>query len=207
MSKPGSVDVLVIGAGFGGLYSLHTLRGRGFDVRVVETGSGVGAAWHWNDLPRVRCDVDSLDYRFSFPDLQQDWAWTERYATQPEITRYLGYFDERLNTKRSIAFDTPVRTTDWMATENRWRVEADTGTAVSCRFLILATLSLLAAKLADIPGTANFEGFVPNTWSRMVFDGIIKKLNQALNQKRRAWFRCFYETSSSPRAGPRTALI
>src|SRR2546421_631388 len=89
-SAPTSFDAVIVGAGFAGLYMLHRLRGLGFSARVFEAGSGPGGTWYWNRYPGARCDVESLDYQYSFSDeLQREWNWTERYATQPEILRYV----------------------------------------------------------------------------------------------------------------------
>src|SRR5918911_455111 len=84
-----ALDVIVVGAGFAGMYMLHRLRGMGFSVRVLEAGGGVGGTWYWNRYPGARCDVESVEYSYSFSDaLQQEWVWSERYAGQPEILAY-----------------------------------------------------------------------------------------------------------------------
>jgi cyclohexanone monooxygenase len=89
-SDPPALDVVIVGAGFAGLYALHRLRELRFSVRVFEAGEGIGGTWYWNRYPGARCDVESLDYSYSFCDaLQQEWRWTERYASQPEILRYI----------------------------------------------------------------------------------------------------------------------
>src|SRR5210317_1643049 len=83
-------DAIIVGAGFAGMYMLHCLRGLGLTARVFEAGSGVGGTWYWNRYPGARCDVESIDYSYSFdPELESEWQWSERYATQPEILRYL----------------------------------------------------------------------------------------------------------------------
>ena len=88
--QPGSYDAVVVGAGFAGLYSLYRLRAAGFSVRVFEAGDGVGGTWYWNRYPGARCDVESIEYSYSFsPELEAEWEWSERFATQPEILRYL----------------------------------------------------------------------------------------------------------------------
>src|SRR5262245_42564551 len=105
----GRVDVVVVGAGFAGLYALHKLRGLGFEVQVVEGGDGVGGTWYWNRYPGARCDVESLEYSYGFDDdLQQEWEWTERYATQPEILSYLEHVADRFDLRRDIRFGTSV---------------------------------------------------------------------------------------------------
>ena len=102
-------DAVVIGAGFGGMYMLHRLRGMGFSVRVFEAGKGVGGTWYWNRYPGARCDVESVQYSYQFsPELQQEWEWTERYATQPEILRYANHVADRFDLRRDIQFETRV---------------------------------------------------------------------------------------------------
>src|SRR5271166_3853261 len=102
-------DAIIVGAGFAGLYTLHRLRGLGFSARVYEAGSGVGGTWFWNRYPGARCDVESKEYSYSFSeDLEREWQWTERYATQPEILRYLNHVADRFDLKRDIQFETRV---------------------------------------------------------------------------------------------------
>src|SRR5271170_3923414 len=101
----GEVDAVIVGAGFGGLYMLHRLRALGFSARVFETASGVGGTWYWNRYPGARCDVESLEYSYSFSEeLQQEWEWTERFAAQPEILRYVNHVAERFDLRRDIQF-------------------------------------------------------------------------------------------------------
>ena len=102
-------DVVVVGAGFAGMYMLHRLRGQGFSVRVYEQGDGVGGTWYWNRYPGARCDVESMQYSYSFSDeLQQEWDWSERYAPQPEILRYANHVADRFNLRPDIQFSTRV---------------------------------------------------------------------------------------------------
>src|SRR5881394_3900686 len=102
-------DVIVVGAGFAGLYMLHRLRGLGFSVRVLEAASGVGGTWYWNRYPGARCDVESVEYSYQFsPELQQEWEWSERYATQPEILRYANHVADRFDLRRDIQLNTRV---------------------------------------------------------------------------------------------------
>src|SRR3954468_16485183 len=99
-------DAIVVGAGFAGMYMLHRLRGLGFSVRVYESGSGVGGTWYWNRYPGARCDVESVQYSYQFSEsLQQEWEWTERYATQPEILRYANHVADRFDLRRDIQLD------------------------------------------------------------------------------------------------------
>jgi cyclohexanone monooxygenase len=102
-TAPADFDAVIVGAGFAGLYMLHRLRGMGFSTRVLEAGSGVGGTWYWNRYPGARCDVESVQYSYQFDDaLQQDWEWTERYATQPELLRYANHVADRFDLRRDI---------------------------------------------------------------------------------------------------------
>ncbi|KQT35447.1 cyclohexanone monooxygenase [Sphingomonas sp. Leaf412] len=158
------VDAVVVGAGFAGLYMLHRLRGDGFVVQGYETGADVGGTWFWNRYPGARCDVESLDYSYGFdPALEQEWDWTERFATQPEILRYLRHVADRFDLRPLIRFDTRVDRAVWDADAARWRVTTDAGERVDARFLILATGSLSAAKAPDIAGLDTFAGQVLHT--------------------------------------------
>ena len=135
------MDVVVIGAGFAGLYALHRLRGDGLTVRVFESADDVGGVWYWNRYPGARCDVESVDYSYSFDDdLQQDWEWSEKYATQPEILRYMRHVADRFDLRRDIKFGT--RVTDMVLDENtmRWEVRTDKGDRVSARFVVLGVV-------------------------------------------------------------------
>ena len=102
-------DVVIVGAGFAGMYMLHRARGLGFTVRLFEAGSGVGGTWYWNRYPGARCDVESMEYSYQFSEaLQQEWRWSERYAAQPEIMRYANHVADRFDLRRDMQFDTRV---------------------------------------------------------------------------------------------------
>jgi cyclohexanone monooxygenase len=153
------LDVVVVGAGFGGLYALHRLRGLGLSVQVYEAGSGVGGTWFWNRYPGARCDVESLEYSYSFsPELEQEWDWSERYAPQPEILRYIEHVADRFDLRRDIQFDTRVTAAVFDEALGRWRVTTDQGDDVSARFCVMATGCLSAATTPDIPGLHSFGG-------------------------------------------------
>ena len=100
-------DVVVVGAGFAGMYMLHRLRGQGFSVRVYEQGGDVGGTWYWNRYPGARCDVESMQYSYSFSEeLQQEWDWSERYAPQPEILKYANHVADRFDLRRGHSSST-----------------------------------------------------------------------------------------------------
>ncbi len=155
------VDAVVVGAGFAGLYMLHRLRELGLAVQVYEAADGVGGTWYWNRYPGARCDVESLDYSFSFnKDLEQEWEWSERYATQPEILRYVNHIADRFDLRRNVQFETRVTSAVFDDDAKRWTVTTDKGETVSAQFCIMATGCLSASKLPEIPGLDSFGG----TW-------------------------------------------
>ncbi|QDQ96267.1 flavin-containing monooxygenase [Tomitella fengzijianii] len=158
------VDVVVVGAGVAGMYAVHRLRGDGLTVQAFEAGSDVGGTWHHNRYPGARCDVESVDYSYSFSDaLQQEWDWSERYATQPEILRYLHHVADRFDLRRNIVFNTRVTAAHYDETDNTWTVTTDTGTSLTCRFCVFASGSLSAVNYPDIPGREGFAGTVLHT--------------------------------------------
>ena len=157
------LDALVVGAGFGGLYMLHSLREAGFAVRAVETASDVGGTWYWNRYPGARCDVPSVEYSYSFsPELEREWRWTERYAAQPEILRYLNHVADRFDLRRDISFDTRVEAASWDERARLWRITTSKG-PLTARFLILGTGNLSVPRLPDWPGLSRFSGDVLHT--------------------------------------------
>ena len=162
------VDAIVVGAGFAGLYMLYRLRAAGLSTRVFEAGGGVGGTWYWNRYPGARCDVESLEYSYQFDDeLQQEWEWTERYAGQPEILRYLEHVADRYDLRRDIQFNTRVTAATFDEDDSRWAVYttgADGRTAeTSARYLIMATGCLSSANVPDLEGMASFRGDVFHT--------------------------------------------
>ncbi|WP_424138776.1 flavin-containing monooxygenase [Roseomonas chloroacetimidivorans] len=154
------LDALVIGAGFAGLYQLHTLRDKlGMRVRVLEAGSGVGGTWYWNRYPGARCDSESYYYSFSFSDeLQQEWGWSERYPEHGEIRRYLNFVANKFDLRRDIRFDTRVARAAFDDAANLWHVETEDGQRLSARFLITAVGCLSSANIPKIPGLESFQG-------------------------------------------------
>ena len=155
----GDFDAVIVGAGLAGLYMLHRLRGLGLSARVYEAGGGVGGTWYWNRYPGARCDIESLDYSYSFSDeLQQDWHWTERYAAQPEILRYIEHVADRFDLRRDIQLATRVTAAVFDEATNRWEIRTDRGDRVSARFCIMATGCLSAAQVPRFEGLETFQG-------------------------------------------------
>ncbi len=154
-----TVDAVIVGAGFGGLYMLHRLRKLDLTTRVFEAGTGVGGTWYWNRYPGARCDVESMQYSYSFSeDLQQKWSWSELFASQPEILRYANHVADQLDLRRDITFETRVVAAAFDEAANRWTVRTDKGDVVSARFCIMATGCLSTARKPDFPGMDSFKG-------------------------------------------------
>ena len=128
-------DAVIVGAGFSGMYMLHSLRDRlGLSARVFEAGEGVGGTWYWNRYPGARCDSDSYVYCYTFDkQLLQEWEWSERYPGQPEILRYLNHVADRFDLKRDIQFGTRVTGATFDERRNRWEVRTDRGDVVTGR--------------------------------------------------------------------------
>src|SRR5580692_11502710 len=125
-------DVVVVGAGFAGMYMLHRLRGLGLSVRVYEQGGDVGGTWYWNRYPGARCDVESMQYSYSFSnELQQEWDWSERYAPQPEILKYANHVADRFKLRTDIALNTRVDQAIFDESANAWSVTTSDGNTVT----------------------------------------------------------------------------
>jgi cyclohexanone monooxygenase len=160
----GSYDVIVVGAGFAGMYMLHRLRGQGMTARVYEQGSGVGGTWYWNRYPGARCDVESMQYSYSFSEeLQQEWDWSERYAPQPEILQYANHVADRFDLRKDIQFDTRVERAEFDEAGNLWSVAMSDGKTATAKFVVLATGCLSNARMPDIKGLDRFRGRVYHT--------------------------------------------
>ena len=158
------LDVMVVGAGFAGLYALHKLRTQGLSVRVLEAAPELGGTWYYNRYPGARCDVESVDYCYSFSDeLQQEWNWTEKYATQAEILRYLNWVADKLDLRRDIAFNTRVVSAVLDETTLRWTVTTDGGQKLSARFCLMATGPLSDAMTPEFSGLDSFAGEIYHT--------------------------------------------
>ncbi|MDP1736168.1 MAG: NAD(P)/FAD-dependent oxidoreductase [Caulobacter sp.] len=153
------VDVVIVGAGFSGLYLLHRMRGLGLTARVFEAGDGVGGTWYWNRYPGARVDIESQEYSYSFSEeLQDDWRWTERYAAQPELLAYLNHVADRFDLRPDIQFETRVTAAVYDEPSATWRVTTDRGDAVTARFCGMATGCLSSPNEPDFPGLETFKG-------------------------------------------------
>ena len=158
-SKQPMLDVLIVGAGFAGLYLMHRMRGAGLSAHVYEGADGVGGTWYWNRYPGARCDVESMQYSFGWDEaLQQEWQWSERFAGQPEILKYANHIADRYDLRRDITFNTRVRAATYDEAAGTWSVETETGKTIACRYVVMATGCLSTARIPDFPGLADFKG-------------------------------------------------
>lgn len=152
-------SVVVIGAGMGGIYALHRFADLGHDVHGFEGADGVGGVWYHNAYPGARVDLESHSYAFMFdPELYAGWDWSERYAAQPEILRYLNYVADRLDVRRNLSLSTWVTSADWQPHENKYLIKTNTGRTVWARYLVMATGQLSKPRKPDFPGLDDFEG-------------------------------------------------
>ncbi|MCP5152567.1 MAG: NAD(P)/FAD-dependent oxidoreductase [Ectothiorhodospiraceae bacterium] len=157
-------DAVVVGAGFAGMYMLHCLRGLGLSTRVYETGDDVGGTWYWNRYPGARCDVESMQYSYSFSEaLDQEWSWKEKYAPQPEILDYARHVAERFDLRRDIRFETRVTAAVFDEASARWIVETDRGDRVSAQFCIMGVGCLSAPNRPRFEGMEDFRGPIYHT--------------------------------------------
>lgn len=154
-----TVDAVIVGAGFSGLYLLHRLRNLGFSTRVFERGDDVGGTWYWNRYPGARCDVESMQYSYSFDEaLQQEWQWGEKFSGQPEILAYAQHVAERFDLRKDIEFETSVAAAHFDEDLQRWTVTTDRGETVSARFFVMATGCISTAQTPEIDGLGEYQG-------------------------------------------------
>ncbi|MHB8695076.1 MAG: flavin-containing monooxygenase, partial [Solirubrobacteraceae bacterium] len=153
------LDAVVVGAGFAGLYALHRLRGLGLRVRVLEQGPEIGGTWYWNRYPGVRCDIESVDYSYSFSEeLEQEWERTERYPAGPEILRYLNHVADRFELRRDIRLNSRVAHAGWDEQLGQWEVATEDGGRYRARYCVMASGCLSAPHRPQLDGLDEFEG-------------------------------------------------
>jgi cation diffusion facilitator CzcD-associated flavoprotein CzcO len=161
-----SVDAVIVGAGFSGLYLLHRLRKLGFSTRLFERGGGVGGTWYWNRYPGARCDVESMQYSYSFDeDLQQEWPWPEKFSAQPDILAYANHVADRFELRRHIDFDTEVNAAHFESGSRRWKIETDSGERLTAKYFIMATGCISTAQTPKLNGLTSYRGNTYHTGS------------------------------------------
>lgn len=172
-------DVLVIGAGFAGMYAIYRLRHLGLNVTVIEAGSDVGGTWYWNRYPGSRCDVPSLEYSFGFsPELEQDWEWPEVFSAQPDILNYANHIADRFDLRRHIKFNTRATAVTYLQQSNQWQVNTDSGISYFATYCIMATGCLSVPNQPGISGADRFQGETYHTalWPKQPVDLTGKKV-------------------------------
>ena len=159
MMKNVDVDVVVVGAGFSGLYLLYRLRKAGFSTRVFERGGDVGGTWYWNRYPGARCDVESLQYSYSFDEqLQQDWHWPEKFSAQPDILAYANHVADRFNLKKDIEFNIEVKASWFDENLKTWKITTNTGEEINAKYFIMATGCISTTQIPNIKGLSDYVG-------------------------------------------------
>ncbi len=165
-------DVVVVGAGFAGIYMQHKMQQRGYSVRLYEAGGGVGGTWYWNRYPGARVDVESVEYSYSFDeDLQQEWSWSERYASQPELMEYCNHVADRFDLRRNMQFDTKVTSAHYDGKSLRWNIKTSMQDVVSAKYCVFATGFLSSGSIPDFEGLGDYQGnkYLTSQWPK---DGV-----------------------------------
>ena len=161
---PTDLDAVVVGAGFTGLYMLYRLQKLGFSARIFESAPNVGGTWYWNRYPGARCDIESMQYSYQFSeDLQQEWRWKERYASQPEILKYIEHVADRFDLKKNITFETKVESAEFDETASNWVIKTDRDEWVRARYFIMGVGCLSAPIRPEFNGANLFKGEVYQT--------------------------------------------
>jgi len=157
-------DVVIVGAGFSGMYMLYRLRQQGLKTRVFDRATGVGGTRYWNRYPGARSEIESMQYSYSFsPELQQEWNWPEKFSAQPEILEYANHVADRFDLRRDIEFETSVLSAHFDETTKRWQIKTDRGETLSPRYCIMATGCLSSARIPDFPGLKDYQGDIYHT--------------------------------------------
>lgn len=158
-SNPRRVDIIVVGAGFGGMYAVYRFREMGKRVIGIEAGDNVGGVWYWNRYPGARCDLMSVDYSYGFSEeIQQEWSWSEQFAAQPEILAYANFVADKLSLRDSYLFNTRVESAVWDNAAKLWRATLDSGEIIEAPYCVMATGPLSVPKDPEIEGISKFKG-------------------------------------------------
>ena len=172
------LDVIIVGAGFSGLYMLYKMRKMNLKALIIERASDAGGTWFWNRYPGARCDIESIEYSYSFSDeLQQEWNWSNRYSDQSEILEYINYVVKKFNLKENIVFNTSVKSATFDENLKNWVVETDSK-SYSSKFCVMATGTLSSIKQPNFDGLENFKGdwYVTGEWPHEKLDFTSKKV-------------------------------
>jgi len=172
-------DMVIVGAGFAGMYMVQRARKQGLSVQCYEAGDEVGGTWYWNRYPGARVDIECLEYSYSFSeDLQQEWEWSERYAGQPELLKYANHVADRFDLRENIQFETRVTSAVFDDDAKNWLIETDRGDTVTATFCVMATGLLSAPLKPEFEGLENFAGeqYQTSLWPKGDVDFTGKKV-------------------------------
>jgi cyclohexanone monooxygenase len=158
LQLPAQLDVLVVGAGFNGLYQLYRLRQQGFNVHLVEDGQDIGGTWYWNRYPGARVDSNVPMYEYSMEELWRDWNWTERFPSWQELLRYFHYVDEKLDLSRDISFNTRLASAHFDEDKNHWKLGMQDGRSLVSRFVLMCIGGVAKPYIPELPGLSRFAG-------------------------------------------------
>ena len=155
-----NLDVIIIGAGFSGLYQLHKCRDElNLNTLVVEEGSDLGGTWYWNTYPGARCDSESQTYGYTFSEnIYKNWTWNEKYPKQVTILKYLKYVEKKLSLRKDILFNNKIISAKYLEGKNLWKLKTNKNKILNCKYLICAVGSLSAANIPEIKGLNSYEG-------------------------------------------------
>src|SRR4029450_13346950 len=157
--RGGRLAVVIGGAGFGGLYAVYKFREMGLKIAAFEAGGDVGGVWYWNRYPGARVDLPSIDYSYSFsPEIEQEWTWSEEFASQPELLAYFNFVADRLDLRKHYQFNTRVNSAVWDETRKLWKATTDPGETVEATYCVMATGPLSIPRDPEIPGIDGYEG-------------------------------------------------
>ena len=161
------IDVLIVGAGFGGMYMLHSLNKLGLNSLILEQGEGVGGTWYWNRYPGARCDIESIEYSYSFSEeLQQEWEWSHRYSTQLEILEYANHVADRFKLRKDIRFNETVLSAEYIENSQLWELQTNSGKTYQSRYCVMATGSLSSINKPKFEGIDSYNGdwYITGKW-------------------------------------------
>lgn len=158
-SAPIRIDVAIVGGGFGGMCATYKFREMGLNIQSFEAGGDLGGVWYWNRYPGARVDLPSIDYSFSFsPEVEQEWTWSEQFAAQPELLRYIDFVAKRLDLRKHYQFNTRVTSATWDESRKLWVLKTDKGETFEATYCIMATGPLSVPRDPDIAGLSRFKG-------------------------------------------------
>ena len=174
-----ATDIVIVGAGFAGLYMTKRLVDDGFSVDTIEAGEDIGGTWYWNCYPGARCDIESVEYSYQFSDeVQQEWQWSERYASQSEILNYINFVADKFSLRKFVRLSTRVESATFNQKDSSWLVGLSTGESIICQYFILAVGNLSKPFIPEIEGRSKYSGITLHTsrWPKSGIDFANKRV-------------------------------